>query len=55
MRCQEINCGGVASECTGVGVSKAFDVTLGLHQGSVYSLLLFITVMEIITRELQVR
>ena len=31
--------------------SKAFNVKIGLHQGSVLSPLLFVMVMEIITRE----
>ena len=34
------------------GDSKAFNVKEGLHQGSVLSPLLFVVVMEIITREL---
>ena len=35
------------------GDSKAFDVKVGIHQGSVLSPLLFVTVMEIITRGLR--
>ena len=35
------------------GDSKAFNVKVGLHQGSVLSPLLFVTVMELIPRELQ--
>jgi len=35
------------------GDSKAFDVNVGLHQWSVLSPLLFVTVMEIITTELR--
>ena len=34
------------------GDSKAFNVKVGLHQGSVLSPLLFVTVMEMISREL---
>ena len=34
------------------GDSKAFNVKVGLHQGSVLSLLLFVIVMEMISREL---
>ena len=34
------------------GDSMAFNVKEGLHQGSVLSPLLFVVVMEIITREL---
>ena len=33
--------------------SKAFNVKVGLHQGSVLSPLLFVTVMEMISRELR--
>ena len=33
------------------GDSKAFNVKVGLHQGSVLSPLLFVIVMEIISRE----
>jgi len=33
--------------------SKAFKVKVGLHQGSVSSSLLFVTVMEMISRELR--
>ena len=33
--------------------SKAFNVKVGLHQGSVLSRLLFVIVTEIITRELR--
>ena len=36
-----------------VGDSKAFNVKVGLHQGSVLSPLLFVIVMEMIFRELQ--
>ena len=35
------------------GDSKAFDVKVGLHQGSVLSPLLFVIVMEMISRELR--
>ena len=35
------------------GDSKAFNVKVRLHQGSVLSLLLFVIVMEMISRELQ--
>ena len=35
------------------GDSKAFNVKVGLHQGSVLSLLLFVIVMEMISRELR--
>ena len=35
------------------GDSKAFNVKVGLHQGSILSLLLFLIVMEIITSELR--
>jgi len=35
------------------GDSKAFNVKVGLHQGSVWSPLLFVIVMEIISRELR--
>ena len=35
------------------GDSKAFNVKVGLHQGSVLSPLLFVIVMEMISRELQ--
>ena len=35
------------------GDSKAFDVKVGLHQGSVLSPLLFVTVTEIITTGLR--
>ena len=35
------------------GDSKAFNVKVGLHQGSVLSLLLFVIVTEMISRELQ--
>jgi len=34
------------------GDSKAFNVKVGLHQGSVLSPLLFVVVMEMISREL---
>jgi len=34
------------------GDSKAFNVKVGLHQGSVLSPLLFVIVMEMISREL---
>ena len=34
------------------GDSKAFNVKVGLHQGSVFSPLLFVIVMEMISREL---
>jgi len=36
------------------GDSKAFNVKVGLHQGSVLSSLLFVIVMEMISRELPV-
>jgi len=35
------------------GDSKAFNVKIGLHQGSVLSPLLFVIVMEMISRELR--
>ena len=35
------------------GDSKVFNVKVGLHQGSVLSLLLFVIVMEMISRELR--
>jgi hypothetical protein len=35
------------------GDSESFPVKLGLHQGSVLSPLLFIIVMDVVTRELQ--
>jgi len=35
------------------GDSKAFSVKVGLHQGSVLSPLLFVIVMELISRELR--
>ena len=35
------------------GDSKAFNVKVGLHQGSVLTLLLFVIVMEMISRELR--
>jgi len=35
------------------GDSKAFNVKVGLHQGSVLSLILFVVVMEMISRELR--
>ena len=35
------------------GDSKAFNVKVGLHQGSVLSPLLFVIVTEMISRELQ--
>ena len=35
------------------GDSKAFNVKVGLHQGSALSPLLFVTVMEMISRELR--
>ena len=35
------------------GDSKAFSVKVGLHQGSVLSPLLFVIVMEVITKELR--
>ena len=35
------------------GYSKAFNVKVGLHQGSVLSPLLFVIVMEMISRELR--
>ena len=35
------------------GDSKAFNVKVGLHQGSVLSSLLFVIVMEMISRELR--
>jgi len=35
------------------GDSKAFNVKVGLHQGSVSSPLLFVIVMEMISRELR--
>jgi len=35
------------------GDSKAFNVKVGLHQGSVLSSLLFVRVMEMISRELR--
>ena len=35
------------------GDSKAFNVKVGLHQGSVLSPLLFVIVMEMISRELR--
>jgi len=35
------------------GDSKAYNVKLGLHQGSVLSPLLFVIVMEMISRELR--
>ena len=35
------------------GESKAFNVKVGLHQGSVLSLLLFVIVMEMISGELR--
>ena len=35
------------------GDSKAFDVKVGLHQGSVLSPLLIVIVMEMISRELR--
>ena len=34
------------------GDSKAFNMKVGLHQGSALSPLLFVIVMEIITKEL---
>jgi len=64
---QESDGGGVASVCrhgdvlgvqtavrTAEGDSKAFDVKVGLHQGSILSSLLFVTVMEVIAKELRV-
>jgi len=36
------------------GDSKAFNVKVGLHQGSVLSPLLFVIVMEMISRAMQV-
>jgi len=33
-------------------IARQFDVKVGLHQGSVLRLLLFVIVMEIITTEL---
>ena len=38
---------------TAEGDSKAFNVKVGLHQGSVLSPLLFLIVMEMISRELR--
>ena len=38
---------------TTAGDSKAFNVKVGLHQGSVLSPLLFVIVMEMISRELR--
>ena len=35
------------------GDNKAFNVKVGLHQGSVWSPLLFVIVMEMISRELR--
>ena len=35
------------------GDSKAFNVKVGLHQGSVLSPILFVRVMEMISRELR--
>ena len=34
------------------GDSDSFDVKVGLHQGSILSPLLFVIVMEMVTREL---
>ena len=34
-------------------MSKWFDVKVGLHQGSALSPLLFITVMEVVSREIR--
>ena len=45
--------GAQAVVITTEGDSKAFNVKIGLHQGSVLSLLLFVIVMEVISRELQ--
>jgi len=38
---------------TGDGITYWFKVLVGLHQGSVLSPLLFITVMEVISREIR--
>ena len=37
---------------TAYGITDWFKVLVGLHQGSVLSTLLFITVMEVINREI---
>jgi len=42
-----------AANRTTEGDSKAFNVKVGLHQESVLSPLLFVIVMEMISRELQ--
>ena len=43
----------VSNNRTTEGDSKAFIVKVGLHQGSILSPLLFVIVMEMISRELQ--
>jgi len=40
------------SECTTAGVSSTFWAKLGLNQGSAFNPLLFVIVMEVITKEL---
>ena len=66
MGSKEGRSGGMVGECshgdvcvctqtvvrTTEGDSKAFNVKVGLHQGSVLSPLLFVTVMEMISREI---
>jgi len=44
---------GVQTVVRTTGDSKAFNAKVGLHQGSVLSLLLFVIVMEMISRELR--
>ena len=39
---------------TDAGLSKSFDVKVGLHQGSVLSALLFAAVMDVVSSEREV-
>ena len=58
MGSEDVRSGGVVGECNAqtvvrkTGDSKAFNMKVGLHHGSVLSPLLFVMVMKIITREL---
>ena len=40
-----------SSVCVGEGYSEEFEVKVGIHQGSVLSPLLFIIVLEALSRE----
>ena len=40
--------------CTDAGQSESFEIKIGLHQGSVLSLLLFAVVMDVVSSEAKI-